>query len=91
MHGGGQPLSASPAWACPLPRLSSSSPPPPAGASGLSVHVSPSRGLVDGQGVTVSGRGPGPDLRRQAPDLVRRRVHRIRPAPHEPLHRHPAL
>jgi hypothetical protein len=29
----------------------------PAGASGLSVHVSPSRGLVDGQGVTVSGRG----------------------------------
>jgi hypothetical protein len=29
----------------------------PAGASGLSVHVTPSRGLVDGQTVTVSGRG----------------------------------
>ena len=29
----------------------------PAGASGVSVHVSPSRGLVDGQTVTVSGRG----------------------------------
>ena len=29
----------------------------PAGASGLSVRVTPSRGLVDGQGVTVSGRG----------------------------------
>jgi hypothetical protein len=28
----------------------------PAGASGLSVRVSPSRGLVDGQTVTVSGR-----------------------------------
>ena len=29
----------------------------PAGASGLSVHVTPTRGLVDGQVVTVSGRG----------------------------------
>ncbi len=29
----------------------------PAGASGVSVHVTPSRGLVDGQTVTVSGRG----------------------------------
>ncbi len=29
----------------------------PAGASGLSVRVTPSRGLVDGQVVTVSGRG----------------------------------
>jgi hypothetical protein len=29
----------------------------PASASRVSVHVNPSRGLVDGQGVTVSGRG----------------------------------
>jgi hypothetical protein len=29
----------------------------PAGASGLSVHVTPSRGLTAGQSVTVSGRG----------------------------------
>jgi hypothetical protein len=29
----------------------------PAGASGLSVHVTPSRGLVNAQSVTVSGRG----------------------------------
>jgi Neocarzinostatin family len=29
----------------------------PAGASGISVHVTPSRGLVDGKTVTVSGRG----------------------------------
>jgi hypothetical protein len=29
----------------------------PAGASGLAVRVTPSRGLVDGQGVTISGRG----------------------------------
>ena len=29
----------------------------PAGASGLSVRVTPTRGLVDGQVVTVSGRG----------------------------------
>jgi Neocarzinostatin family len=44
--------------ACVLPAatlvlLSSS----PAGASGLSVRVSPSRGLVNGQSVTISGRG----------------------------------
>ena len=29
----------------------------PAGASGVSVHVTPTRGLVDGQTVTVSGHG----------------------------------
>jgi hypothetical protein len=29
----------------------------PAGASGISVHVTPSHGLVDGKTVTVSGRG----------------------------------
>jgi hypothetical protein len=30
---------------------------PPAGASGVSVKVNPNRGLVDGQSVTISGRG----------------------------------
>jgi hypothetical protein len=31
--------------------------PLPAGASGVSVKVTPNRGLVDGQSVTISGRG----------------------------------
>jgi len=31
--------------------------PPPAGASGVSAKVTPDRGLVDGQSVTISGHG----------------------------------
>ena len=37
-----------------------------AATAGISVKVTPDRGLVDGQTVTLTGRGPGPLVRRQA-------------------------
>ena len=80
-----------PGWACLGAAPSSRPSPSRACAPGIVGHVNPSRGLVDGQAVTVSGRGLAQGPTPEAPDLVRRRVHGLRPGTDESLHRHPAL
>ena len=55
-----------------------------------SVKVTPNQGLKTARPSPSAARPPQ-DLRRQAPDLVRHRVHRRRPGPDEPRHRHPPL
>ncbi len=62
-----------------------------AGTAGLSIKVTPNRDLVNGQAVTVSGRGLARTDDGDEPDLVRHRVHRRRTRAHEPDDRHAAL
>ena len=65
--------------------------PLPAGASGVSVKVTPNRGLVDGQTVTITGRGlartaDGKPLTWFVAECTAAVMGRL-----EPLHRHPPL
>ena len=90
--GGRQRRSSWPAC-CPAPSWAawSASAASAAATAGISVRVTPDRGLVDGQTVTLTGRGLARSSGGKPADLVRRRMHRRRPGPDEPLHRHPAL
>ncbi len=86
-YGGGRP-----GWARSARR--SCSRPSPAqrrGTAGMVVKVTPGSGPLNGQIGHRQRPWPAQSAGDQPPDLVRHRVHRRRPGPGGPLHRHPPL